>query len=300
MKPIYLIILTIVLFLTPFFVRAQFFIDVYYGYNHSNEIYTFQDTLINTYHILYLGKPIDTIFYPNGNMTVNFEDQIYEHESYKTEHSFYSHEILGVDIGCEFNNFVKSSFAYNYINFLGSLDIRAEEVTADYIEDMLYYRRMKYHEINYKMHKLSIGFAAKYPYNKFEIELFLSGDGYYTKMEHGYFDKEYSDELISEKLYWYSIYEYSGVSYGFSTGIGLSYNFYKHFSVFGKFGYSKGEILLTQGKLIDSKSDNFKPEDIASNEIPFNNIPFNGYNYRLGIRYTFGNFGKAKDVNTEQ
>jgi hypothetical protein len=34
--------------------------------------------------------------------------------------------------------------------------------------------------------------------------------------------------------------------------------------------------------------------------VPLERFNLNSINFSLGIRYTFGNFGKAKDVNTEQ
>jgi len=43
-------------------------VDVYYGYNHSNETYTLPDNMRYFYYASYFGAVIDTMYYTNEYM----------------------------------------------------------------------------------------------------------------------------------------------------------------------------------------------------------------------------------------
>jgi hypothetical protein len=297
-------VISLILIISGLAAHSQFFVDVYYGYNHSNEKFILPDEFKNMYNIKYYSEPIDTIYHYNEwteDTIVILEREllVHDHDEFQTQHNFYSHHVLGIDCGYKINEYIKSNLSYNYINLKESLDIKTEWLSDTYNENVLSSRTMAYNEIQYKIQKLSLGFSVNYPYKKFEAELFISGDVYYTKINHKYWEQAVFYELNTETDVVFNKWEYSGISYGCSSGIGLSYNVYKNLSVFTKYGYSFGELVLRQGKRTDSSQEGFVPEDIDKSEIPFNNIPFNGFNFRIGLRYEFGSTGKNKDDNDE-
>ncbi|MEA1873463.1 MAG: hypothetical protein U9N51_03410 [Bacteroidota bacterium] len=284
-------ITSIILLAVSISAHSQFYIDGYYGSNHSNETFTLPDDFNDFVRNRYIGEPIDTSYLEWGDSTlmiINRERLGYDYTKQVNEHNFYTNQILGIAIGYEMNDYLKVHFAYNYINLSDTIKFVGEGVSNIYEEGELKTRNLYFDELKYNFQKLSLGFAIKYPIKKFEPELYISADTYYTKIKH----KSWSHGFNNETNYISGvrieeICEYSGFGYGFTAGFGISYNVYKNVSVFGKVGYSKGALLLTKGTVLESFRVDPTPAELEEDEIPFNSIPYSGYNFKIGVRYTF-------------
>jgi len=284
-------ITSIILLVVSISAYSQFYIDGYYGSNHSNETFTLPDDFNDFVRNRYIGEPIDTSYLDLGDSTlmiINREDLGSDYTKQVNEHNFYTNQLLGIAIGYEMNNYLKVHFAYDYINLSDTIKFVGEGVSCIYEEGELKSRTLYFEELKYNFQKLSLGFAIKYPLKKIEPELYISSDTYYTKISHNYWDQffHYENNRFSG-IKSYEKWEYLGFGYGFTAGFGMSYNVYKNVSVFGKVGFSKGALLLTKGSLLESDWVDPTPAELEENEIPFDRIPYSGYNFKIGVRYKF-------------
>jgi hypothetical protein len=97
---------------------------------------------------------------------------------------------------------------------------------------------------------------------------------------------------------------YWGYNYGFTTGMGVSYAFYKNISIFGNVGYTWANLEFKKGEMTEYHysytnslgetytEDKDAAEEIAPENIPFGKINYNSWNLRVGLRYTFVKFDK--------
>lgn len=283
-------ITSIILLVVSISAHSQFYIDGYYGSNHSNETFTLPDDFNDYVRNTYVGVPIDTLYFELGDSTVMTfirEDLGSDYTEQVNEHNFYTNQLLGIAIGYEMNNYLKMHFAYDYINLSDTIKFVGEGVYDIHKEGTVFRRIVYFDELKYNFQKLSLGFAVKYPLKKLEPELYISSDTYYTKIKHNSWSQafNYENNSVSSKLY--EKWEYSGFGYGFTAGFGLSYNVYKNVSVFGKVGYTKGALLLTKGTVLESFRVDPTPAELEENEIPFDRIPYSGYNFKIGVRYKF-------------
>ena len=280
--------------------QSQFFVDVYYGYNHSNEK---TDVPFENYHyIKYYNKPIDTIYHYDGSDTV----MMYGYYDYSSSDNiyctYYDNSLKGISIGYFINKYFGFNISFNnlIINKMNT-SINSEYYyelvdTLGYID----YQHYIFNNLTFNNYNLDISINGNVPLDKFNIFGYLGANLYYTIINHSY---EEGYRLAPHvKKYWEK--KYYGYNYGIKTGIGLSYNFYKNLSIFGKFGYSWGELNIDKGELIEYKeggneTDRELPSEVKPENIPFTKIPYSGYNARIGLRYTFGSAGNNKDDDNE-
>ncbi|MDA3909825.1 MAG: hypothetical protein PF448_00525 [Bacteroidales bacterium] len=290
-------ITSIILLVVTISAHSQFYIDGYYGSNHSNETFTLPDDFNDFVRNRYAGVPIDTSYFELEDSTVMIlirEDLGADYTEQVNKHNFYTNQLLGVAIGYEMNDYLKVHFAYDYINLSDTIKFVGEGVSCLYKEGELTSRSVYFDELKYNFQKLSLGIAIKYPLKKLEPELYVSADTYYTKIKHNHWSQSFNYE---RNIVWgktYEKWEYSGFGYGFTAGFGMSYNVYKNVSVFGKVGYTKGTLMLTKGTVLESFWVDPTPAELEEYEIPFNRIPYSGYNFKIGVRYKFLKHAKSQ------
>jgi len=283
-------ITSIILLAVSISAHSQFYIDGYYGSNHSNETFTLPDDFNDFVQNRYAGVPIDTSYFELEDSTVMIflrEDLGRDYTEQVNKHNFYTNQLLGIAIGYEMNDYLKVHFAYDYINLSDTINFVSEGVSNKYREGELAIRSIYFDELKYNFQKLSLGIAIKYPLKKLEPELYISADTYYTKIKHKSWSQNFNYKTNYVSGIIYEEWEYSGFGYGFTAGFGLSYNVYKNVSIFGKIGYSKGSLMLTKGTVLESFRVDSTPADLEEDDIPFNSIPYSGYNFSIGVRYKF-------------
>jgi hypothetical protein len=282
-------VLSIILFFVSLAAHSQFYIDVYYGYNHSNEK---TDVPFENYHyIKYYNKPIDTIYHFDGDDTV----MMYGYYDYTLRDNiycnYYANSLKGISIGYFINKYIGFDISLNNL----VINKKKTNINSKYYYELvdtlgyIDYRYYIFDDLTFNNYNLDFSISGNLPLNKFNIFGYLGTNLYYTIIHHDY---EEGYWLIPHvKINWEK--KYYGYNYGIKTGLGLSYNFYKNLSVFGKFGYSWGELNIDKGELIEYKkggneTDRDLPAEVKPDNIPFDKIPYSGYNVRIGLRYTFG------------
>lgn len=271
--------------------HCQVYIGFYYGNNFSNKSYEFGDELYSNYIGDYWSKPVDTTYFWNeylqDTMLIVSRDLLKkESDRQDCSHSFFNHNLLGIDLGYSFNKFLSSRVSYSFINLSRGIDIEAQQIHESFRENEIYKKSYDYHEISYHTQSLSLGIAIKYPIKKIEPELYFAVDSYFTKMKHDYFDEFYVYEDNSDSNLFIE-WTYSDVSIGYKVGLGLNYNLYKNISIFGRVGYSWCDMLIDQKKFVKCSNDNYISYDLADSFIRFNSIQYSGYNFKIGVKYKF-------------
>ena len=141
-----------------------------------------------------------------------------------------------------------------------------------------------------------VAFLLNYSHFQYEVE--SRSIGYYNATHS---PREYDNTDYVSK-------SYSGFSPGFRASMGLSYVLFQNVSVFGSFGYTVASLKFQKGTLlvddyltydysdiIEDYEIPVLPQPIAKSNIPFGKINYNSWNFRLGIRYTFGKIQTNKN-----
>ncbi|MFO7790829.1 MAG: hypothetical protein R6V32_09675 [Bacteroidales bacterium] len=287
-------ILSIILIFTAIAAQSQFFVDVYYGYNHSNEAFEIPDA--NSYTAKkYYGNPVDTFYHwtegmEDTAMIIDYNLLNMTREEHETKHDFYKHQLMGINVGYGFNKYIRLGFSYDYI---GVNKFSFKRINDTYKYDTIERRYETNLEYSYYIHNLSLTFSFNYPLNRITPELIVGFNSSYSQIKHTIYDKSINYKDNYENTYPETVKKYSGLGYGLQTALGVNYNFYKNLSIFGRLGYSWGNLRFTQGVMTKyySGGQNIEvdlPKELDEDEIPFYKIPYSGFNVRIGLRYTFG------------
>jgi len=290
-------IISFILIMCGVTAHSQFFVDVYYGYNHSNDPYesvlseAFNDEFNE--HITYKDTSYSTNIY-NDTIGWSFHDSQFTVHKEKTSHSitFKNHQPFGANFGYVFNDYFKLSVSCDFMNFIGSSPVKAEKITDVYVYGDFTTTNTSSISLDYTIINPSIFVSFQYPYKKFVPEINLGYGMYYTEFLHT-IENDYGD--IHRQAY-----KYRGNNYGIKIGAGLAYKCYDNFYVFTKAGYSYGDILINKGAMVENdteeSSEQYLPVRINPDDIPLKNYysALDGFNYKLGIRYKFGKSQKDK------
>jgi hypothetical protein len=319
-----IVIFSIILFLTSIVGYSQFFVDVYYGYNHSNVEYNRPNDFINGLYyyndqIFYGDTPIDTITLIHGIDTtfiVKYNIRHSTHELEPLSHNFTKDQFYGISINYKYSQFFETGVSFErncLVNKYSSIKTFQIVERYDY-NDVMFYSQRARHDLNYKVTNLSLTHTISYPYKKFAFFVSVGLKGFYAVLNH---DFTYSGMSKENELYEHysdysesSVYsrKYSGFSVGHFGHLGVSYQVLHNVSFFCKFGYTwanlnfeKGEQLNYYNEYTNSLNETTlesitEPETLAPERIPFSEINYNSWNYRFGIRYTFG-FPKNANTN---
>lgn len=314
------LILTAVLILSVFSLNAQFAIDVYYGYNYSNTDYVLPQAYnyVN-YQTYFSDIPIDTIIiyhHPDTITRIVYESRSPIFERTHTKQNFATNHLYGLSVNYKYAGYFETGFSFEKIGISqqqSSFVVSIKDERYDFNDEVFYYKRAT-HEFNYDVINASLTQSIFYPYKRFSFYANFGLKTYYSRMHYHY---TYNSKSIANEMYGYGDYsvqtlfyrKYSGYSFGFTTGLGISYNIYNDISVFVKTGYTWANIQFQKGQQMDYYNEYTNPlgktnieskpapEDIALEDFPFCKINYSSWDFRLGIRYTFGksNVSNAND-----
>lgn len=305
-------ILLVILIFSALVTSAQFSIDVYSGYNHSNNEYVlpirFNYACYKTY---YSDVPYDTIYShtnPDSIIGIRYEVRYFYEDTGESKHNFASNYVYGINMFYQYASFFRTGLLIEKHGFeqqASSFSITNTEQRFDKY-DQLFYSDGVVYDFIYNVLSTSLIQSFCYTRNRFVFNVDIGLNTYYSIME---YDGLYQYKSVYNEWYMYSDYDYSydvkrryqGWSFGFRTSIGASFRIYDNIAFFGSIGYTWANLEFQNGvTLVDDflqvdLSDIYDdyeipelPQEIAPENIPFGKINYNSLNLRIGLRYTFG------------
>jgi hypothetical protein len=291
--------------------RSQFSIDVYGGYNQSSEVYTLP-VMYNVFQaeVHYGNTPIDTIynsFYPDSIINVRYNILSNEFIYEPTAHNFASGEVLGLSMFYRYFNYFETGLSFEKSGITDKyrkFEILNFDNRFGYDERLFYYSHDS-HYFKYDIYAASLTQKVLYPYKKISLSASFSLMSYYSLIKYSCIVETKS---MKDEMYYYDFFEanldkkhhYSGYSFGFRVGLGISYNFFKNLSVFTNVSLTKANLKFQERYLYDYYSENVNdsgvyvtsqpdPAEINSRFVAFREMSYDSWSFRLGLRYTFGN-----------
>jgi len=294
---------------------AQFSIDVYSGYNHSRKEYTLPENF-NYYNMVtyYSGNVRDTIYNAYGiedSIIVHYEQIAFVKDYGRSSHNFASNYFYGITLQYAYAKYFSTAISFEKHGFSSD----ASSITINLIDERYSHACMCDDSLIYAEHDTihlystimnsSLTQSFYYPYKRFKVFADLGVSAYYTIM-----DFDYSSHRVSiyhplyNKKYIYDVTNktekrFEGYSFGYKFALGVSYNLCSNISIFGSVGYTKANLHIRKGTFIlEDPIPDFSyypdyvppvyPNELTPEEIPFSKIDYSSWNFRLGIRYTFG------------
>ncbi|HOZ30618.1 MAG TPA: hypothetical protein PLL66_06840 [Bacteroidales bacterium] len=310
--------LLIIIFITISFTSfSQFSIDVYSGYNYSNTDYIMPDKFdYSDDKTYYSDTPYDTIYsfyYPDSILGIRYIIREHYSDTASTKHNFAKDYLYGANISYSYAKSFRTGVSFeSYGSSFNNPDFTVTITEQRYgNDDELFYYDGIICNFNYKVSSIILTQSFLLKYNKISFNLNAGFICNYSLFEYDYEDRiiSYYNAIHSPREYdkTYNVSKsYSGFSPGFRTSMGLSFDMFKNVSVFGTFGYTflnlkfqKG-ILLVDDYLTYDYSDVIEgyqvpvlPQPIEKSDIPFGKIDYSSWNFRIGLRYTFGKKEKS-------
>ena len=303
-------ILFAILILSAFTANAQFSIDIFYGYNYSNASYVMPQAYnyVN-YQTYYSNIPIDTIIniqYPDTITNIIYEPRLSIIEEKYSNQNFATDYLYGLNINYKYASYFETGLSFEKVGLIGEqscFEVTMKDERYDFNDIIFYYIRAT-HKFNYDVINASLIQSVLYSYKDFSFYANFGIKAYYTTLNH---DFTYNVQSTENEMYGYNGYsintsysrKYSGYSFGFASGLGVSYLVYNNISVFVNVGYTWANLQFQKGQQMDyyyehtnslgETNTESKPEleEIAVEDIPFGAINYNSWNFRLGLCYTF-------------
>lgn len=300
-------ILFVILIMITIVAKAQFSIDVFYGYNHSNNEYSMPAKYDSDDYEIYYKNELDTVYRPDSTYYTNYVIKDAFHQTSKTTHNFISNNIYGLNLSYRFSKYFRVGLSCENIGFLQNevcFEISQKEERYDGEDQLFRYNRAEI-KVNYNIYSASLNTAFLYPFRKFVFSADLALNAYSSLLYSDFSQHVESlyHELLSPVTYERTesyLLKYQGCNFGFKTGIGVYYILYKNISIFGNVGYTWANLEFQKGEMTEYHysytnslgetytEDKDSPEEIVPENIPFGKINYNSLNLRIGLRYTFG------------
>ncbi len=291
---------------------AQFSIDVYSGYNHSKEEYKlpFNRSRFISY---YTGNIRDTMVnYFDGTEFVIYEMQSVLSDNSLPTYNFTANYVYGLNIQYAYANYLKTGFSFETHGLHKNANsFIIERYTYKYShesmhEDSLIYSYDGDIDLSYNTFSASFIQTFCYPYKRFNFyaDFGVSFYNFILNYENIVYRKKHAHEYSRGDAFESNEKHnnrYEGHSFGIKTALGVSYELFDNISVFGSVGYAKANLQIRKGTYVSSEGlpdlsdviEDYEPPsfpmEIPDDRMPdFDIINYNSWNFRLGLRYTFG------------
>jgi hypothetical protein len=286
--------------------KAQLSIDIYSGYNHSKEEHRMPWQ--NNYSIsYYTGNAIDTVVWTDTVFILWEQLPVFTDDG-SSMHNFTLKYVYGINLQYAYSNYLKTGFSFEKHGFnkkensfikLGQSYLYSHE--SLHKDSLMSFTNADYN-YNYNTFSSSLIQSIYFPYKKFTVFADFGLSFYYfllnlesTLYTFSYYHYRYNARPSRD--YGYSFRnKYEGHSFGVKTALGVSYEFFDNMSVFASVGITRASLKIRSGTYIEHiepseviEMDDF-PREIPADRMPdFGKINYNSINFRLGLRYTFGN-----------
>lgn len=323
MKAIKIYILFIFLSLSSISI-AQFSIDVYSGYNHSKKEYT----LPSNFHYCnmvsyYSGNVRDTIYNAFGiedSIIIRYEQISVVNDYGSTYHNFASNYIYGINLQYAYAKYFSTAISFEKHGFTRdassiSINLTDERFSHECMcEDSLIYAVHDTVLMNSTIINSSFTQSFYFPYKRFKVFADFGISAYYTFLDFIYSGHKFSVyHPIYNRKYIYDITskivkQYEGYSFGYKFAMGVSYNLCSNVSIFGSVGYTKANLHIRKGIFVseDPPPPDYSyydpdyvmptyPHELSQDDIPFGKIDYSSWNFKIGLRYTFGKKEKSEE-----
>jgi hypothetical protein len=275
---------------------GQFNLEVYYENNQFVNPQVLSEPFINETENIYIGDVIDTTYYWDGNDTLphyvresySESDQELITADFQCQHSF------GIGAGFSFHKYFDLGLSYHVLEFKKTETIQSTYREAYYDYDDFEGSYMELNDLKFDIKTFSSSFSFKYPLGDFVPEVFIGANIYFTEIDHLYKSEFY---FLWADEYWVTdtahiLKNYSGVGFGFQSGLGLTYYLSDNIGVFTKFAFSTGALRISKGELREDTENGVDmydemPHELYKSQLPFRMISYDNYSFRFGIEYKF-------------
>jgi len=275
---------------------GQLNLEVYYEYNQFINPQVLSEPFVNETEKFYIGDVIDATYHLDANDTVFH--YIRESNSESSQEliaaDFQYQHTFGLGAGFSFYKYFDLELSYHVLEFKKTETLQSTYRKTYYDYDSFAGSYMELNDLKFNIKTFSSIFSAKYPLGDFVPEIFIGANLYLTEIDHMY--KSEFHHYFEDK-YWVTdtahiLKNYSGVGFGFQSGLGLTYYLNDNVGVFTKFAFSTGSLKISRGELREDTENGVSmydeiPHDLHKSQLPFRTLSYDNFSFQSGVEYKF-------------